>query len=157
MCTKGLNLDRSKLRTYIFYSNITIIMLGITLLLFNFNAISVIHARASPSMPVVKYETYSSLEILSLYIIFVLTSINIITIKVKKLSRTRDYFSVFTPIVSIVFILVTLINPHIIIINPTGLPPTQLDILEIGGIISIVLYANLTINTITFLWIERNY
>jgi hypothetical protein len=149
-------LGRKKLTAYIFYSNITTIALVITLFLFNFKAITVIHAWASPSIPVFKYETYSSLETLSLYIISVLTSINILSMKVQKLSRTRHFTSVFTSIVSFIFILVTLINPHVIIINPTGLPPTQLDVLEIGGIISIVLYANLTINTITILWIERN-
>ena len=145
-----------KLTTYIFYSYITTLIIDVILLTFNVENISVIHARASPLLPVVKYETYSSLEILSLYMIIVLTVINIVSIKFKKLLRVRRFIIIFTPLISAVSILVLLLNPHILIINPTGLPPTQLDILELGGIISIFLLTNLTINPFTNLWIERN-
>ncbi|MFX1378680.1 MAG: hypothetical protein ACFFA4_06265 [Promethearchaeota archaeon] len=148
-------MHRGNLKTFIFYSNITIIISGFILLLLNIDNFSVIHAWASPSLPVMKYETYSSLEILYLYMLVVLAVINIISMRVDKLFRIRPFNYIFTLLVSTVFTLILFLNPHILIINPTGLPPTQLDALEVGGIISIILFANLIINNITSLWIER--
>ncbi|MFX0022226.1 MAG: hypothetical protein ACFE9S_07855, partial [Candidatus Hermodarchaeota archaeon] len=109
------------------------------------------------SLPVITYETYSSFEILSFYILFVLAVINILVMKIKKLLKIRHFTFIFTTFVSFVFMLVLLLNPHLLILNPNGLPPTQLDVLEIGGLISMILFINLTISPITSLWIERKF
>ncbi|MFX0082850.1 MAG: hypothetical protein ACFE94_13955 [Candidatus Hodarchaeota archaeon] len=137
-----------------FFLNLFILVVAFTLLLLNINTISVIHAQASESLPVLKYETYSSIEISIFYIIIMLVVTNIVFLQSSKLKRVRPYILSLTPIISIIYVILPIFNPHSIIINPTGWPPTKLDGLEIGAIFSILLFVLLIFNSILILYIE---
>jgi hypothetical protein len=147
--------QREKWRTILLYFYVAIFGFGIILLFLNINIISVIHAKDSGGLPVVKYEIYLSTEVLVLYFVIGLALFNIICIKINILARIIPHISFLTPLISFVLILTLFLNPHFLIINPTGLPPTRLDALEIGGILVIVLFTSLTINGIMILWVER--
>ncbi|MFW9819875.1 MAG: hypothetical protein ACFFE5_09715 [Candidatus Thorarchaeota archaeon] len=141
--------------TSIFHIYVGILVGGIILLLLNINMISVIHAKESELLPVVKYETYSSFEIIFLYLFIVLTGINIISMKFNKLRGKIPYINILTPLISIILIVTLFLNPHYLIIIPTGLLPTRLDVLEIGGILSSILFSILVANSVINLLIEK--
>ncbi len=133
---------------------ITIIVIALILVILNINVISVIHARESESLPVIKYETYTSMELSLFYFIIILAAINIILIIFKRFEQIRPYFFALTPIILIILLIFLNLNPHSIIINPTGWPPTQLDVLEIGAIFAIILQIFLAIDSIVMLYRE---
>jgi hypothetical protein len=137
-----------------FFLSLFILLVTFTLLLLNIKTISVIHAQASEWLPVVKYETYSSIEISIFYIIIILVVTNVVFLQFNELKRVRPYIISLTPIFSIIYIILPILNPHSIIMNPTGWPPTQLDVLEIGAIFSILLFVLLIINSIIILYVE---
>lgn len=136
------------------YLNIFFLILGIVLLLLNVDIISVIHARASESLPVEKYETYTSLNISILYILILLLIINLFSMKVQKLNALRPYIFSFTPLIIIILIFLLILNPHSMILNPSGWPPTRLDRIELGGVISMFFFFLVIINSLFQLYFE---
>ena len=73
------------------YLNIFFLGFGIIFLLLNISIISVIHAKASESLPVEKFETYTSLNISIFYILVLLLIVNLLSIKVHKLEPLKPY------------------------------------------------------------------
>jgi hypothetical protein len=148
-------MDREKWRIFIFIFYIITIVFGLVLIILNIEMISVVHAKESEWIPVIKYETYSSLEVFFLYFVISLAVINMIFINIKRLFKIIPFINVLSLLVAIVFILLFFLNPHILIINPTGLPPTRLDAIEIGGILSIIIFIILILNLVMNLLITK--
>ncbi|MFX1594194.1 MAG: hypothetical protein ACFFCL_16000, partial [Promethearchaeota archaeon] len=73
---------KEKWKNLVIYFNISFLIFGIIFLLLNLSIISVIHAKASESLPVEKFETYSSLNISLFYILIFLLIVNLLSIKV---------------------------------------------------------------------------
>ncbi|MFX0143992.1 MAG: hypothetical protein ACFE9C_07935 [Candidatus Hodarchaeota archaeon] len=147
---------REKWKFFLFFSYIVIFLMGIVLLFLNFDLISVIHASESEWLPVIKYETYSSMDTIFIYAFIVLVVIDIISISIAKLVRIMPIVITLSLIISIIFIFALFLNPHLLIINPTGLPPTQLDVIEVGGIFSIVLSILFVLITGMALWLNKD-
>ena len=136
----------------IFYSYIVIFLFGNILLLLNIDIISVIHTTGW--LPYIHYETYTSTETSSLYILIVLAVINILFLKNNKLSEIFPYVDASTLTISIIYIFVYFLKPYLLLINPTGLAPAYLGCIEIGGIFTNSLYIVLIINSIIIFHIK---
>ncbi len=153
-------MQEEKLKNLVLYCNLVILVFGITLLLLNINMISVIHAKASEWLPVLVYETYSTLETSFLYLLILLLIVNILFIKIRDLKPFKPYIISLTPIVAIISMLLLFLNPHTMILNPKGWPPTLFDRIELGGIITIILFCCFTVITIFQIYLEgiiKNY
>ncbi|MFX0039963.1 MAG: hypothetical protein ACFFAB_11555 [Candidatus Heimdallarchaeota archaeon] len=147
---------KEKWKFFLLFFYAVILLMGIILLFLNIDLMSVIHASESEWLPVIKYETYSSLDTIFIYVFIVLVVINFICISIAKLMRILPFVLILTPIISFIFILALFFNPHLLIINPTGLPPTQLDALEIGGLFSIILSIVFIFLTVMALWFNKD-
>ena len=141
---------------FFLFSYVVIFLMGIVLLLLNIDLISVIHASESEWLPVIKYETYSSLDTIFIYVFIGLVVIDVICISIAKLMRIMPIIITLSLITSIIFIFAQFINPHLLIINPTGLPTTQLDVIEVGGIFSVILSILFVLITGMALWFNKD-
>jgi len=133
---------------------IIIILLTVIILITDINFFSVIHARESEALPVIKYETYSSLKVSIFYFILIMTAINIIIINFEQFKQVMPYFLACTPIISIILLIFLIYNPHSIIITPTGWPPTHLDVIHTGAIFGIILLISVATDSILSLYTE---
>lgn len=145
---------KEKWKNLVIYFNISFLIFGIIFLLLNLSIISVTHAKASESLPVEKFETYSSLNISLFYILIFLLIVNLLSIKVHKLKAFRPYVFSFTPIIILISIFLLILSPHSMILNPSGWPPTRLDSIELGGVILLALVSLVLINTLFQLYLE---
>lgn len=127
-----------------------IIILSIILLILNLDVFYVSHA-SSGMIPVIIYETYSSLETSLFYILIALVVINsyfFLTKALKRLKFLRILIISLSTIISIIFLLLLLVNPHFLIINPTGNAPTRIINIFPGLIIIIILFIAFFLNTL---------
>jgi len=147
-------MQKEKLKNLVMYLNLVFLVLAIIVLLLNINIISVIHAKASESLPVEKFETYTSLSISIFYILILLLIGNLLSMKLHKLEPLKPYFFSFTPLVLLISIFLLIFNPHSMILNPSGWPPTRIDSIELGGVISLFLFSLVMINTLFQLYLE---
>ncbi|MFX0001834.1 MAG: hypothetical protein ACFE9Q_11905 [Candidatus Hodarchaeota archaeon] len=151
---------KEKLKNFVIYFNIVILVFGIVFLLLNIDMISVVHAKAGELIPVEVYETYSTLETSLIYILILFTIVNMLSIKISYLKPLKPYIISLTPIVAILSILLFFLNPHTIILSPKGWPPTHFDYIEIGGTITIILFSGFIGLSIFQIYLEgiiKNY
>ena len=154
--SKELNmLVKVKYRNWFLFINFVIIAIAFVLILINLDIISVIHAKASEWLPVLVYETYSALETSFLYILIFLAILNILTIKIRYLRPLKSCIYSLTPFVAIIPILLLFFNPHPMILNPNGWPPTKFDSIELGGIFVVILFSSFIGISIFQLYLER--
>jgi hypothetical protein len=149
-----LKLERDFLKEILVYFNVVIFAAAIILLVINLDVISVIHAKESEWLPVQKFKTYSTIELSIIYVIIVLAILNVFFMSYNKTKAFRIYFISFTPIITLVFIFLLFLNPHSLILNPTGFPPTTFDGLEMGAIFMLLLLILLAIDSIILTYIE---
>jgi len=116
----------------------------------------VIHAKASESLPVQVYETYSSIETSILFLLLILSIANLLSIRLRFLKPLKPYIISLTPIIAIISILLLILNPHSMILVPSGWPPTQLDKIELGGILTIILVNIFIASSFLQIYIEGN-
>lgn len=150
-----MTMDREKYKKIFLFIYIGIVFLSIILIVFNLDSISVIHAKEG-NLPSLKYETYTSLEISLLYVLILMTLINIFLMWTERFEKYSQQIISLTPIVVLIAILLFAINPHSIILFPTGAPPTTLDFLNIGGYFIIFLSGFFVIVTFSFIYLEGN-
>ncbi|NVM34259.1 MAG: hypothetical protein HWN81_01605 [Candidatus Lokiarchaeota archaeon] len=112
------------------------------------------HAKASESLPVEKFEIYSSLEVSIYYILVILTITNVLFVKIRKFEPFRQYIFSLTPLIGVVSIILLIFSPHSMILNPSGWPPTRLESIELVGIIAIILFSLFIINSIFQIYLE---
>lgn len=151
--TEVKNMEKEKLKNLVLYFNIIILLFGTVFLLLNINIISVIHAKVG-ELPVQVYETYSTLETSFLYILILLAILNILSLKINYLKPLKPYIISLTPIIAVITILLLFLNPHTMILSPNGWPPTLLDRIELGGLITIILYSSLIVISIFQIYLE---
>ncbi|MHA2390437.1 MAG: hypothetical protein ACXAEX_00570 [Promethearchaeota archaeon] len=144
-------MEKDTLTKFLISLKICITLSALILVILNIDVISVIHARESESLPVLKYETYTSIELSIFYVIILLAVVNIALMLFEKFKRIKPYFVALTPIISILMSIILILNPHSIIINPTGWPPTQIDVLKIGTVFGLVLFVFLAIDSVLVL------
>jgi len=158
--TEVKNMEKENLKGIVQYFNMIILTLGFIFLLLNINMISVIHAKASEWLPVLVYETYSTLETSFLYLLILLAILNILSTKIRYFKPLKPYIISLTPIIAVISILLLFLNPHTMILNPKGWPPTLFDRIELGGIITIVLFSSFITVSIFQIYLEgiiKNY
>jgi len=147
-------MERNQIQKVLIYSNFVILVIAITFLFLNFDFISLIHAKASESLPVQVFETYSTLETSILYILILLVVGNLLTIKVRYIKPLKPYIISLTPLIAIISIVLLILNPHTMILAPIGWPPTQLDNIELGGILVIILFGTFVVNSLFQIYLE---
>jgi hypothetical protein len=148
-------MEKKKLQKGIILSNIIILVIAIVLFILNLDFVSVIHAQASEWIPVIVYATYSSTEISLLYILIILTIVNLLLIIFRLLEQFRPYVLSLIPIIALISIILLFLNPHTIILTPEGWPPTILDNIQLGGFISIILFSIFILSSFLQLFIEE--
>jgi hypothetical protein len=153
--TNKRNLENKKVKNWFLYINIAIIAIAFLFMLINLDIISVVHAQASESLPIVVFETYSALETSFLFLLLLLAILNILTIQFRYLKPLKSYIFSLVPFVAIMPIILLFFNPHTMILNPNGWPPTTFDRIELGGIIIVVLYSIFIAISIFQLYLER--
>ncbi|MFW9938832.1 MAG: hypothetical protein ACFFD5_14380 [Candidatus Thorarchaeota archaeon] len=139
---------------------LVILAISILTLFLNINIFSVMHQKSSGGLPVIVYDTYSSIETTLIYLIIILCVINSFFILYKKLDKYSLYPVFFTPIISFSAILLFITYPHLLIINPSGQPPTLVESIEFGGFLMITLVVALIINSFLILYdkgLLKNY
>jgi len=146
-------MERERYKKLFLIIYILILVLSLIFLFLNLDTISVIHA-GTDMLPVLVYETYSSLELSLFYILILITLFNIFLIWSKKLEPYSLQIISLTSIIAIIVILLFLLNPHSIILFPAGYPPTALDYLNIGALATISLFGAFTLVTFTYLYTE---
>ncbi|NIQ06423.1 MAG: hypothetical protein GWO20_12075 [Candidatus Korarchaeota archaeon] len=108
-------------------------------LITNFDVVTVRHAKASEMLPVIKYTRYSTRETTLFYLILGLAVLPSVSSYLKTSSFVTRILLILTILLSGICIFLTLFNPHLILLSPTGLPPTKLDELHLGGVVAILL------------------
>ena len=128
----------------------TIVILSIIFLILNLDVFYVSHA-SSGGLPVITYETYSSLSTSLFYILIALVVITLyffLTKRLKRLKSLRILIISLSTIISLIFLLLLLVNPHFLIINPIGSAPTRIINIFPGLIIIIILFIAFFLNTL---------
>lgn len=149
------NMEREKLKHMIFYFDVFFLIFGIIFLFLNLEVVSVIHANASDWLPVLVYKTYSALGTSLLYIFIFLVITDILSFKIRFLKPFKPYIISLIPVVTTFSLVLLFLNPHAIILNPSGSPPTWFDEIELGGIITIILFIGFTIVSIIQIYLDR--
>lgn len=149
-----VKMERNSLKSLVIYINIAILVIVITLFVLGLEVIRVIHAQASEWLPVQVYETYSTTETSLLYVLILLIVGNLLSIKIRYLEQYKPYIIFLTPIISIILITILILNPHTIILKPNGWPPTQLDNIDPGGIITIILFSLTIVSSFLQIYLE---
>lgn len=129
-----------------------ILLISLIILFLNVNVLTVMHQKSSGGLPIVVYETYSSIETILFYLIIILCLIDTFFILNKKLERYSIFPIVFTPVINFSAILLFITYPHLLIINPSGQPPTSLESIHLGGFLIIGLSIALIINSFLILY-----
>jgi len=147
---------KEKWRNFTIYFDLFFLVFGIIFLFLNIDVISVVHAQASEWLPVIVYRTYSTIEISLLYFLIILIIIKLLSSKIRYLTPVKPYIISITPIITILSIIFLILNPHTVILQPRGWPPTQLDKIEPGGIIIIIFFSLFVVNSFFQIFLEGN-
>ena len=137
--------------------NIFIVALAIMFLLLNFDVFYVSHA-SSGMIPIITYETYSSLETSFLYILIALIGISSYVYLMKRLKKWESLRILLISLLSlipIIILLLLIINPHFLIILPAGNSPTRIIEIFPGFIFIIILFIASFANTLLIIQQER--
>jgi len=126
---------------------LAILSISVVFLFLNIDVLSVMHQKSSGGLPVVVYDTYSSIETILYYLIIILCLINSLFLLYNKLERYSRFPIILTPIISFSVLLLFITYPHLLIINPSGQPPTSLESIQLGGFLIIGLTISLMINS----------
>ncbi|MFX0104760.1 MAG: hypothetical protein ACFE75_04665, partial [Candidatus Hodarchaeota archaeon] len=141
-------MPRNKKMILIIYAIIATI--AIAFLFFNLDIFYVSHA-SSGMLPIITYETYSSIETSFLFILIALIGISsyvYLTKRLQRLESLRILFISLLSLISIIFLLLLAVNPHFLIILPRGNAPTRIIEIFPGLIIIIILFIAFFVNTL---------
>jgi len=131
----SLNYEKFIILLYVIH-----IFVSIFIIIINLEFFSVIHYNLSEWIPTVVYVTYKSREVFSIYLLLVLNAFGLITYYGIKNKKIRKIAISILPILSSISIILILINPHILLINAKGAPPTIINYLNVSGCIFLVQY-----------------
>lgn len=141
----------------IFYLYLTLLVLTGIALIIDLNVISVIHSRSGQNLPVITEETYGFQGLSISYFLGLLIISNLILMKIEEYKRLRNIIVPLTTIVAFILISVLFINPQILILFPSGFPPTQLENVLIGGFLIIIISIGFIVNSILMIYQEGNF
>jgi hypothetical protein len=137
---KSINLRNTKKVRIIF--NLIIVALALIFLFLNLDVFYVSHA-SSGMIPVVTFETYSSLSTSFIYILILLVGVKLyfyLTKRLKKWESLRIFIISLLSIIPIIILMLIVVNPHLLILFPVANAPTRIIEIFFGLIFIIVLY-----------------
>ncbi|MHA1413910.1 MAG: hypothetical protein ACTSO4_14980 [Promethearchaeota archaeon] len=134
---------------------ILILVSSILLLSLNLDFFTVIHAKASEFLPVLKEETYTTVQVSIFYIIITLSSAYLMFNNLSKFDVLKRKVSFLILIISSIVLIIEFFNPHSIIINPTGFPPTSLKTVHLGLFSSLIMLGLKIIISLRVLIMEK--
>jgi len=141
----------------IIYFNLIIIALAITLLLLNLDVFYVSHASTG-MLPIITYQTYSTAETSYLYVLIIsigISSYIFLTKRLKKWESLRILFISLLSTIPIIFLMLLIINPHFVIIFPTGNAPTRLIEIFPGLLFIMILFIAFFVNMLLMIQQEK--
>lgn len=150
-------LETNMIKKLIFYLYLTLFVLTVIALIIDLNVISVIHSRSGQNLPVITEETYGFQGLSISYLLGLLIISNLILMKIEEYKRLRNIIVPLTTIVAFILLSVLFINPQVLILFPSGFPPTQLENVLIGGFLIIIISIGFMVNSILMIYQEGNF
>ncbi|MHA1196272.1 MAG: hypothetical protein ACTSRH_09800 [Promethearchaeota archaeon] len=136
-------------------TQILILLSSLLLLSLNIDFFTVIHAKASEFLPVLKEETYTTVQVSIFYIIIILSAIYLMFNNFSKFEFLKKKVNFLILITSSIVLIIEIFNPHSIIINPTGFPPTSLKTVCLGLFLSLIMLGLMIIISLRVLIVEK--
>jgi hypothetical protein len=150
-------IENDMIKKLIFYLYLTLFALIIIALIIDPSVIKVIHSRSGQNLPVISEETYSFQDLSLSYILGVLIICNLILMKIEGYKRLRNIIVPLTILATLILVSLLFINPHILILFPSGFPPTQLENILIGGFLIVAISTVFVINSILLIYQEAYF
>ncbi|MBD3230362.1 MAG: hypothetical protein GF329_19440 [Candidatus Lokiarchaeota archaeon] len=126
----------------------------IILIILNVNVIKVTHSSMG-YIPVIIQVDYTTINVSIFYVLLMLSFLNLIFNITNKYDIIRKLIILATPVISLIFILLSFFSPQSILISPLGNPPTSLDLMYVGGIIGVFLLAFMAIIPLISLVLQK--
>jgi len=118
--------------------NLLFLFASITLVVLNFNFVYILH-NTSGMLKIVFYELYSSMEVLSFYLIIILSLVDILVLIFVSRRKIRALILSIQPLIVFFSILLIFINPQFLILFLQGVSLTKFEYLEVGAYLYIAL------------------